>query len=104
MFFSDGHLVTDDKEMAREFNNYIGNVFTVKDVDNIPDPVIVHAGGNIITDIDCAEPKVEEKLKELKPGKAEGSDGFLPKVLKAVTDVFPHLCQIFDYGRGTLGH
>ena len=36
-------------------------------------------------------------MKELEPDKAAGSDGFLPKVLKAVADgVVPHLCQIFN--------
>ena len=50
----------------------------------------------MLTDIDCAEPEVEAKL-ELKPDKAAGSDGFLPKVLKAVAGgVVPHLCQIFN--------
>ena len=97
VFSVDGHLLTNDEEMAREFNNYFNNVFTVEDIDNIPDPVIVHAGENTLTDIDCAEPEVEAKLKELKPDKAAGSDGFLPKVLKAVAGgVVPHLCQIFN--------
>ena len=77
-----------------QFNNYFSNVFTLEDLDNITDPVIVHAGENTITDIDYAKPEVEAKLKELKPEKAAGSDGFLPKVLKAVADgVVPHLCQ-----------
>ena len=80
-----------------QFNNYFSNVFTLEDLDNITDPVIVHAGENTITDIDYAKPEVEAKLKELKPEKAAGSDGFLPKVLKAVADgVVPHLCQIFN--------
>ena len=101
MFSADGHLLTNDEEMAREFNTNFSNVFTVEDVDNIPDPVIVHGGENTITDIDWAEPEVEAKLKELKPEKAAGSDGFLPKVLKAAAGgVIPHLCQIFDHGRG----
>ena len=78
VFSVDGHLLTNDEEMAREFNNYFSNVFTDYDVDNIPDPVIVHAGENTITDIDCAKPEVQAKLKELKPDKAAGSDGFLP--------------------------
>ena len=83
--------------MAREFFNYFSNVSTVEDVDNIPDPVIIHAGENTLTDIECAEPEVEAKLKELKPDKAAGSNGFLPNVLKAVADgVVPHLCQIFN--------
>ena len=91
---SDWHLVTNDEEMARELNNYFSNVFTVEDVDNIPDPVIVQAGENTLTDIDCAEPEVKAKLK---PDKSAGSDCFLPKVLKAVADgVVQHLCQIFN--------
>ena len=97
VFSVDGHLLTNDEEMAREFNTYFSNVFTVEDIDNIPDPAIIHAGENTLTDIDCAEPEVEAKLKELKPDKAAGSDGFLPKVLKAVAGgVVPHLCQIFN--------
>ena len=55
VFSTDGYLLTNDVEMAREFNNYFSNVFTVEDVDNKPDPVIVQAGENTITDIDCAE-------------------------------------------------
>ena len=35
--------------MARKFNTYFSNVFTVEDIDNIPDPVIVHAGDNALT-------------------------------------------------------
>ena len=65
--------------MAREFNNYFSNVFTVEDVDNIPDSVIVHAGEYTITDIDCAEPDVDAKLKELKPDKAAGLTVSCPK-------------------------
>ena len=94
VFSVDGHLLTNDEEMAREFNTYFSNVFTVEDIDNIPYIVIVHVGENTLTDIDFAEPEVEAKLK---PDKAAGSDGFLPKVLKAVAGgVVPHLCQIFN--------
>ena len=42
MFSSDEHLVTDDEEM--ESNTYLSNASTVDDVDDIRDPVIVHAG------------------------------------------------------------
>ena len=54
-------------------------------------------GTNGLTDIDCAETEVKVKLKELKPDKATGSHGFLPKVVNAVADgVVLHLCQIFN--------
>ena len=95
VFSTDGHLLANDEEMANEFNKYFSNVFTVEDEHT--HPVIVHAGENTLTDIDCAEPEVEAKLK---PNKAAGSDG-LPKVLKPVADdLAPHLCQIIDHGRG----
>ena len=69
MFSSDGHLVTDDEEMARVFNTYFCR--------NIPDPVIIQAGENNLTDIDCSEPEVEVKLKELKPDKAASYGGLI---------------------------
>ena len=70
VFSSDGHLVTDDEEMAREFINYISNVITVEDVNNIPVPVIVHAGENPLTDIDCAEPEeLQTHQPDLRPRK-----------------------------------
>ena len=84
MFSSDGHLVTDDEEMPRGFNTNFSNIFTVDDVDNIPDPAIVYAGENTLTDNDCA--KLEVVAKELNPDKAIGSDGSLPKALKALAD------------------
>ena len=77
VFSVDGYLLTNDENMAREFNTYFSNVFTVEDIDNIPDLVIVHAGENTLTDIDCAEPEVEAKLKELKPDKAADSERLL---------------------------
>ena len=46
VFSADGHLLTNDEEMDREFNTYFSNVFTVEDIDNIPDPVIVQEGEN----------------------------------------------------------
>ena len=104
--FSDaGHLVTGDVDIAREFNDYFASVFTMEDADDIPDPVIVNRGiegGDTLDGIDSHEPEVEAKLKELKPDKAAGSDGFLPRVLKAVSDgVAPPLCQIFNRSLAT---
>ena len=92
VFFSDGWLVTDYEEMARELNNYNRNVFTVEDIDNIPELVIIHSSKNMLTDIDCAEPEIEAKLKELKHYKAPASDGFFAKGLAPL----PDLQQIFD--------
>ena len=44
-----------------------------------------HAG-DTLRSIDCNEPEILTKLHDLKPDKANGPDGFLPGVLKAVAD------------------
>ena len=96
-----GQLLTSDRDIATEFNNYFSSVFTVENMNNIPDPVVVHAG-DTLRSIDCHEPGILEKLKDLKPDKAPGPDGFLPRVLKAVADgVAPHLCPIFNRSLAT---
>ena len=92
VFSFDGHFVTDGEVMARELNNYFSNVFTVEDVDNIPDPVIVRAGENTLTNIGCAVrpvPEVEAKLKELKPD--------FPPSYSTTFDFHSSYSTIFDF-------
>ena len=101
--FSDGgDLVTEDYAIARELNDYFASVFTMEDVEDVPDPVLHGGRSESLVSIDCHGPEVEAKLKGLKPDKAPGSDGFLPKVLKAVRKgAAPHLCQIFNRSLAT---
>lgn len=93
----DGTLVTNNADIAREFNEYFSSVFTVEDLHEVPEPVIVYDDVNTLNEIRCTVPEIVAKIGELNPNKAAGPDGFLPKVLKAVADsVAPHLCQIFN--------
>ena len=39
-----GQLVTSDRDIATKFNNYFSSVFTLENINNIPNPVVVHAG------------------------------------------------------------
>ena len=62
VLLDNGQLVTSDRDIATEFNNYFSSVFTVENLDNLPDPVVVHAG-DTLRSIDCHKPEILEKLK-----------------------------------------
>ena len=97
-----GDLVTSSAGIAREFNRYFTSVFTVEDVRNIPAPVIVYDGVEVLDEIRCSEPEIAAKIGDLDPNKAAGPDGFLPKVVKSVAvGLAPHLCQIFNRSLAT---
>ena len=90
-----GGLVTGNAEMAREFNEYFANVFTVETAD-VPPPVLQYEGADQLDDVNLAEEEVKEHLARLDPNKAPGPDGFLPKVMKAVAvGLAPHLVRVF---------
>ena len=73
----------------------------VENMDNLPDPVVVHAG-DTLRSRDCHESEILTKLKELKTDKAPGPDGFLPGVLKAVAEgVARYLYPIFNISLAT---
>ena len=70
-------------------------------MDNLPDPVLVHTG-DTLRSIDCHELEIIPKLNDLKPDKAPGLDGILPRVLKAVADgVASYLFPIFNRSLAT---
>ena len=50
-----GQLVTNNRDIATKFNNYFSSVFTVENMDNLPNLVAVHAG-DTLRSIDCHEP------------------------------------------------
>ena len=93
-----GNLVTDSAGIAEEFNSYFTGVFTREnDNEEMPVPTIVYGGENPLEEIVCTEEMIVKKLQELKDDKSPGPDGFLPKVLRAVSvGLAPHLCRIFN--------
>ena len=84
-----GQLVTNNRDIATKFNNYFSSVFTVENMNNLPDSVAVHAG-DTLRSIDCHEPEILEKLKELKTDKASSPDSFLPGCLLRMA--WLHIC------------
>jgi len=92
---SNGELVTEKLDIAREFNEYFSSVFTVEQA-GLPDPVVVYRGDEPLVDAVFTEEEVLEKLAHLDPNKAPGPDGFLPKVMRSVASgLAPHLCRVF---------
>jgi len=80
---SDGELVTEKLDIAREFNEYFSSVFTVEQ-NGLPDPVVVYCGDEPLVDAVFSQEEVLKKLTHLDPNKAPGPDGFLPKVMRSV--------------------
>ena len=98
----DGDLVSTAVGLAGAFNRYFTGVFTVEDVAEIPEPVVVYGGDDNLTVIRCTVPEIVAKIGALRPNKAAGPDGFLPTVVKAVAEsVAPHLCDIFNMSLST---
>ena len=97
-----GTLVTSSGDIASAFNQYFSGVFTVEDIADIPEPVIVYDGEDMLTTIRCTVPEIVAKIGALHPNKAAGPDGFLPAVVKSVAEsIAPHLCDIFNMSLST---
>ena len=92
-----GILVTNKAEIAEEFNRYFSSVFTHEDDRVAPEPAITCESDRVLHSIHITEGEITTKIKDLNPNKAPGPDGFLPKVVKAVSEgITPHLHQIFN--------
>jgi len=90
-----GDVLTEEGEMAEEFNSYFASVFTVEDV-RAPAPVVVYEGAERLEEVGISLEEVRACLEQLNPHKAPGPDGFLPKVMREVASgLAPHLSRVF---------
>lgn len=95
-----GGLLTEDGELAEEFNRYFTSVFTVEEAGE-PAPVLVYEGV-VLEEVEFGEEEVLDRLTDLDPHKAPGPDGFLPKVMREVASgLAPHLSQVFRWSLET---
>jgi len=93
----DGELQTGDYAIASVLNNFFTSVFTVEDCDGLPPAAIQYAGPAQLTDIVCTPEELSAKVTKLKANKSAGPDGYLPAVLKAVSEeLIPHLVILFN--------
>jgi ribonucleases P/MRP protein subunit RPP40 len=79
-----GTIVEDDGEAANLLNDYFSSVFTMENMNNIPEPIKFFQG--IVTDegllsIHITSDLVERKLEKLKVDKCPGLDEIHPKLL-----------------------
>jgi len=89
--------VTTDADIATAFNDYFTNVFSREDDRALPAPVVLYGGEETLDEVSFTVEKVSSKIRQLKPDKSPGPDGFLPRVLREVcAGVAPHLARIFN--------
>ena len=78
-----GSLVTKDKGVFCLLNNYFSSVFTLEDIQDIPEP-IKHFKGDMDTEgllISLTTPElVANKLEKLNANKCPGLDGLHPRI------------------------
>ena len=85
----DGIMTSSDEEIAQEFGNFFGSVFTreTDNENNYPEFESRMHGNNILQNVRITENDVCEKLKRLKEDKACGPDGIHPKLLKECAEI-----------------
>jgi len=92
---SQGTVVSDEREMAEQINEYFCTVFTREDLAAVPDPVPQKPKTRLTRTIVTAA-KVRKKIKNLKLQSAPGPDGITPKILKECEKVIsPILAMIY---------
>lgn len=96
-----GNLITSNEGIAGVLNDYFASVFTEESDDAIPEPEIRYRGMQPLEDIQCTSGEITDKIKTLKANKSAGPDGFLPGVIKAVSEmIVPHLLEVFNHSLG----
>ncbi len=102
---SEGNLVSDNKGMAEELNNYFGSVFTKENLNDIPVPEKRFFGGEkeCLFDITITAEEVKSKINNLKPNKAPGADGIYPLLLKEIVgEISAPLAILFNKSMQTV--
>ena len=92
-----GSLISSDLEIAEELNRFFTSVFTNEDTSISPIPPLRYNGNSPLSSIVCTRDEVLAKLGRLNPKKSSGADGFLPGVVKNVSNqIVPHLVPLFN--------
>ena len=101
----DGKLLTDDKQMADQLNNFFCSVFTKEDTDHIPVAENLVGDRDTLEDISITEEKVKEKLRNLRPDSAPGPDKLWPRILQSLSSsIAQPLAMVYtkSLGEGTV--
>ena len=74
-----GDRISDDSAKANLLNEYFASVFTLEDIENIPDIAQKYYGLETASTTFTIE-QIEKKLRKLKTTKSAGPDGFHPRL------------------------
>ncbi|XP_055492783.1 uncharacterized protein LOC129697999 [Leucoraja erinacea] len=96
-----GELIMGNKDMADQLNNYVGSVFTMKEINNLPEIAGDRGSKELeeLSEIQVSREVVLGKLNGLKADKSPGPDRLHPRVLKEVAPeiVDNNLSKLFRF-------
>jgi len=88
-------VITDEKEMAEELNNFFSSVFTREDTSSVPIPEPRHCRKKM-KDVWISTQDVKKRIEKMKQQSSPGLDGITPRLLKETKDeIAPILAKIF---------
>ena len=68
-----GELITEDSQRAELFNSFFSSVYTVENIQNVPE--VTTKGIKYLGNVSIEEEEVHSLLSNLRPEKSSGSDG-----------------------------
>ena len=77
-------VITNDNDMANTMNNYFSSVFTIEQLNNVPQ--LDQYEGAIFDTFNFSTEEVQEKLQHLNIYKSTGPDMLHPLILRALDD------------------
>ena len=80
-------ILTEGKEMAEELNKFFASVFTIEDMQNLPDPEPELVGHQMST-IKVSEQDIQRKIRKLRKDAASGPDMLSPRLLQQLENSF----------------
>ena len=94
----DGSMASDDADKAEVLNKFFSSVYTREDMNNMPNLTeCFYSQGQSTSDIRATKEAVQQKLKDLKPDKAQGPDTIPPRVLREVCEeISEPVCRLFN--------
>ena len=96
----DGIVITTDNDMANTMNNYFSSVFTIEQLNNVPQ--LSQYEGNILDTFNFNTEEVQAQLQHLNIYKSTGPDMLHPRILRALEDKLARpLTLIFNNSVGT---